>query len=180
MKLETRAFDAQIELRGDDQRTLVGVAVPYGQEARIGPRLVETFTRGAFATTDPAEVVLTVPHPRNNAQLPIGRTVELRDEPDGLHGEWYVPDTRDGNEVLALAAAGVPLGLSVGFIPLPGGDRWSDGGRRVERRAALLDHVAVVRRPAYAGARVAALREAEDLRGLPLLTRVTLAYWRRR
>jgi len=180
MKLETRSFAAQVELRGDDQRTLVGVAVPYGQEARIGPRLVETFTRGAFATTDPAEVVLTVPHPRDDAQLPIGRTTELRDEPDGLHGAWYVPDTRDGNEVLALAAAGVPLGLSVGFVPLPGGSRYSDGGRRVERRAALLDHVAIVRRPAYAGARVAALRDADGTRGLPLLTRVTLAYWQRR
>jgi HK97 family phage prohead protease len=180
MKLETRSFAAEVELRGDDQRTLVGVAVPYGVEARIGPRLVETFTRGAFATTDPAEVVLTVPHPRDAAQLPIGRTVALRDEPDGLHGEWYVPATRDGDEVLALAAAGVPLGLSVGFIPLPGGSRYSDGGRRVERRAALLDHVAVVRRPAYAGARVAALRDADELPGLPLLTRVRLAYWQRR
>jgi uncharacterized protein len=173
MKLETRSFAAEVELRGGDRRTLVGVAVPYGVEARIGPRLVETFTRGAFATTDPAEVVLTVPHPRDT-QLPIGRTTELRDEPDGLHGAWYVPDTRDGNEVLALAAAGVPLGLSVGFIPLPGGSRYSDGGRRVERRAALLDHVAVVRRPAYAGARVAALRDADELRGLPLLTRIAI------
>jgi phage head maturation protease len=74
------------------------------------------------------------------------------------------------------------LGLSVGFIPLPGGSRYSDGGRRVERRAALLDHVAVVRRPAYAGARVAALRDAEadEQRGLPLLARVRLAYWQRR
>jgi phage head maturation protease len=136
MKLETRSFAGQVELRGDDQRTLVGVAVPYDVEARIGPRLVETFARGAFEGTDPAEVVLTVPHPRDNAQLPIGRTLALRDEPDGLHGEWYVPATRDGDEVLALAAAGVPLGLSVGFIPLPGGSRYSDGGRRVERRPA--------------------------------------------
>jgi uncharacterized protein len=174
MKLETRAFTAGLEVRGEDERTLYGVAVPYGQEARIGPRLVETFTRGAFATTDPATVPLTATHPRDGSQLPIGRTTELRDQDDGLHGEWYVPNTQAGNDVLELVRAKVALMLSIGFIPLRGGDRWSDGGRRVERRAALLDHVAVVRAGTYPGARVLGLRDAEIDRSLPLLTRVAL------
>jgi uncharacterized protein len=162
MRLETRAFTADLELRGEDQRTLYGVAVPYGQEARIGPRLVETFTRGAFATTDPAAVPLTATHPRDGSQLPIGRTDELVDQADGLHGAWYVPNTQAGNDVLELVRNQVALMLSIGFIPLPGGDRWTANRTRVERRAALLDHVAVVRAGAYPGARVLGLRSADQ------------------
>jgi HK97 family phage prohead protease len=168
MKLETRAFAADLQLRGEDQRTLFGVAVPWGQEARIGPRLVEWFTRGAFRTTNPAEVALTVTHPRDGGQLPIGRTDELADRDDGLHGAWYVPDTMAGNEVLELVRNRVALMLSIGFIPLPGGDHWTANRTRVERRAALLDHVAVVRAGAYPGARVLGLRSI-DQPATPLL-----------
>ena len=155
--IETRTFEGALEVRGDDGRTLVGVAVPYGQEARIG-RYTEVFTRGAFEGTEVATVALTATHPRDGAELPIGRTVTLDDHPDGLHGAWHVPATTLGDEVLALARDGVPLGLSIGFLPLPGGDHWNPTRTRVERRKALLDHVAVVRSGAYPGARVAAVR----------------------
>jgi hypothetical protein len=50
-----------------------------------------------------------------------------------------------GNEVLALARDGVPLGLSIGFAEVPGGTRWSADRQRVTRIRAALDHVAVVR-----------------------------------
>jgi phage head maturation protease len=55
----------------------------------------------------------------------------------------------------------VPLGLSIGFIPDPTADQWTRDRTRVERRGALLDHIAVVRSPAYPGARVASLRAAQ-------------------
>jgi phage head maturation protease len=77
-----------------------------------------------------------------------------------------------GNEVLTLARDGVPLGLSVGFAEVPGGSRWSPDRSRVTRTRATLDHVAVVRVPAYAGAEVVGVRA--DLRArptsVPLLT----------
>jgi uncharacterized protein len=168
MRVETRAFAADLQLRGEDQRTLYGVAVPWNQEARIG-RFVETFTRGAFKGTDPAEVPLTVTHPTDGSQLPIGRTDELVDQADGLHGAWYVPNTQPGNDVLELVHHRVALMLSVGFIAVPGGDRWTADRTRVERRAALLDHVAVVRMGAYAGAKVLGLRSV-DQPPTPLLT----------
>lgn len=72
----------------------------------------------------------------------------------------------------------MPLGLSVGFLEVPGGNRWSPDRRRVTRTRAALDHVAVVRVPAYVGAEVAGVRSA-DAPKLPLLTRVMLAYRRR-
>jgi HK97 family phage prohead protease len=65
-----------------------------------------------------------------------------------------------GNEVLALARDGVPLGLSIGFEEVRGGSRWSADRQRVTRTRATLDHIAVVRVPAYAGAGVAGVRAA--------------------
>jgi uncharacterized protein len=152
----------------DDGRTLEGTALPYGQEADIreyGRRYVEVFVRGAFTDVDPAAVPLTATHPRSDQALPIGVTVELEDEPARLRGAWRVSDTELGNMVLALAHDRVPLALSVGFVEVPGGSRWNPTRTRVERTRAELDHIAVVRRGAYPGALVTAVRAAH---GLPL------------
>jgi HK97 family phage prohead protease len=162
-ELLLRSYSTSLEVRGDDGRTIVGVAVPYGQEARIGPRLVEVFTRGAFQGTDPAEVPLTATHPRSGDVLPIGVTTDLRDEPDGLHGAWHVSKTALGDDVLELVRDGALSGLSIGFIELPGGNQWSPDRSRVTRTRAALDHVATVRAPAYPSARIAALRAAQTL-----------------
>ncbi len=63
--------------------------------------------------------------------------------------------------MLTLVRDGVPLGLSIGFIP----DRetWNRDKTRVTRLSATLDHVAVVRQPAYPGATIAAVRAAQGL-----------------
>ena len=74
-----------------------------------------------------------------------------------------------GDEVLALAHDAVPLGLSVGFAEVPGGSRWSPDRQRVARTRALLDHVAVVRVPAYAGAGVVGVRESPSRAAPPAL-----------
>jgi HK97 family phage prohead protease len=180
MTIEVRALSFALQLRDDgDGRTLVGPLVPYGQEARIGP-YVETFERGAFQGTEPAMVPLTATHPKDGGTLPIGRAVELREEADAFWGAFHVSDVPLGNEVLALARDGVPLGLSVGFEEVDGGSRWNHTRTRVVRTRALLDHVAVVRSPAYRGARVEAVRAAvEPPPGAPLLTRAAWMMRRR-
>jgi uncharacterized protein len=163
MTLHVRSYTSSLALRdGGDGRTLVGPVLPWGREAKVvdrGRLVTETFQRGALQGTDPARVPLTATHPRDAGTLPIGVTVELRDEADALHGAWRVSDTLLGNEVLALARDGVPLGLSIGFEEVPGGNRWSADRQRVTRTRAQLDHIAVVRVPAYAGAGVAGIRE---------------------
>jgi phage head maturation protease len=83
-------------------------------------------------------------------------TVELEERADAAWGAWRVSDTLLGNEVLA--RDGVPLGLSIGFAEVPGRNRWSADRQRVTRTRAELDHIAVVRVPAYAGAGVVAVR----------------------
>ena len=159
-----REIATGLQVRDDgDGRTLFGPVIPWNVEARVmdrGRLVTETFERGALGATDPARVPLTATHPRDNQTLPIGVTVELRDEADALHGAWRVSKTALGDEVLELARDGVPLGLSVGFVEVPGGSRWSADRRRVTRTRAALDHVAVVRVPAYAGASVAGIRSA--------------------
>jgi HK97 family phage prohead protease len=156
-------YPVELHLRdnGGDGRTLVGPLLPWGREARVldrGRHVVETFERGALVGTDLAKVPLTATHPRDAGTLPIGVTVELEDRADAAWGAWRVSKTALGDEVLALAADGVPLGLSVGFLEVPGGSRWSPDRRRVTRTRAALDHVAVVRVPAYAGAGVVGVR----------------------
>lgn len=155
----TRAYTAELEVR-EDERQIVGVAVPYGVQIRVG-RYLETFRPGAFA--DHPAAPLTATHPRDAGTLPIGVSVELRDEPDGLHGVWKISKTSLGDEVLELVRDGAVTGLSVGFVPVT--DRWSPDRSQVERVRAALDHVAVVRTPAYPDARIAALRAAQGRTG---------------
>jgi phage head maturation protease len=167
MTVLIREVATGLQLRDDgDGRILHGPVIPWGVEARVldrGRLVLEQFERGALADADPARVPLTATHPRDAGTLPIGVTIELRDEPDAMHGAWRVSDTALGNEVLSLAADGVPLGLSIGFNEVAGGSRWSPDRRRVTRTRALLDHIAIVRSPAFVGAGVAGVREAADV-----------------
>jgi HK97 family phage prohead protease len=162
MTLHTRQLTSSLAIRdGGDGRTLVGPLLPWGTEARVvdrGRLVVETFTRGALAGTDPGKVPLCALHPRDAGTLPIGVTVELEERQDAAWGAWHVSKTAVGDEVLELAADGVPLGLSVGFAEVPGGSHWNPERTRVTRTRAALDHVAVVRVPAYAGAGVVGVR----------------------
>lgn len=164
MTIHERQYTSSLALRAEgDGRTLVGPVLPWGVEAKVvdqGRLVTETFERGALAGTDPATIPLTATHPRDAGTLPIGRTLTIEDRVDAAWGEWLVSDTMIGNEVLALARDGVPLGLSVGFAEVPGGSRWSPDRKRVTRTRAELDHIAVVRQPAYLGAGVAGVREA--------------------
>ena len=181
MTLDRVQYPAALHLRdGGDGRTLEGPLLPWGVEARVldrGRLVVEQFERGALADADPARVPLTARHPTDNQQLPIGVTVELEERTDAAYGAWRVSKTALGDEVLALAADGVPLGLSVGFMEVPGGSRWSADRRRVTRTRAALDHVAVVRVPAYEGAGVVGVRSG-DVRPAPapLLTLARLRH----
>jgi HK97 family phage prohead protease len=174
-----RSYTTGLHVRDDgDGRTLVGVAAPYGTPVTIhegGRTYIETFVRGAFAddTTNPGTIPLTARHPGSNDVLPIGRTLALREEPDGLHGEWHVSDTTFGTEVLTLVRDGAISGLSVGFIE--GTDRWSSDKRTVQRVRAHLDHIAVVRVPAYPTARIAFVRAGAS----PLRTPLTALALRR-
>jgi len=130
----TRGFTADLEIR-EDQRQIVGLAVPYGVQIRVG-RYFETFRPGAFADADPAP--LTATHPGSQSELPIGVSVELRDQPDGLHGVWRVSKTELGDEVLELIRDGAVSGCRSASSRSPtGGTRPQpsrEGARRTRSR----------------------------------------------
>ena len=176
MTILIREVATGLQVRDDgDGRILFGPLLPWGVEARVldrGRMVVETFERGALADADPARIPLTAKHPRDNQELPIGVTVELEERADAAWGAWRVSRTALGDEVLELARDGVPLGLSVGFVEVKGGSRWSADRRRVTRTRAQLGHVAVVRVGAYAGAGVIGVRAGggPGNSGVPLAT----------
>jgi uncharacterized protein len=173
MTVLIREVATGLAVRDDgDGRILFGPLIPWGVEARVldrGRLVVETFARGALAGTDPTRVQLTARHPRDNQELPIGVGVELEERDDAAWGAWRVSRTAAGDEVLELARDGVPLGLSIGFMEVAGGSRWSLDRRRVVRTRALVDHVAVVRTPAYVGAGVVGVRSEPEHIARPLL-----------
>jgi uncharacterized protein len=177
MTVLIREVATGLAVRDDgDGRILFGPLIPWGVEARVldrGRMVVETFERGALADADPAKVPLMRTHPRGDpGMLPIGRTVELEERADAAWGAWRVSRTAAGDEVLELARDGVGLGLSIGFAEVAGGSRWSPDRRRVTRTRAALDHVAVVRVGAYAGAGVIGVRAGggSGNSGVPLAT----------
>jgi phage head maturation protease len=163
-ELHVRSVETSLEVLASEGegRTLHGRLLPWGVQARVldrGRLVVEDFERGALAGVSPARVPLTALHPQDHQQLPIGVTLSITERDDAAWGEWLVSKTSIGDEVLALATDGVPLGLSVGFMEVPGGSRWSADRTKVTRTRAALDHIAIVRRGAYVGAEVVGVRE---------------------
>ena len=133
-----------VELRHEG-RTLSGVAVHYGSEARIlGFR--EQFQPGAFGDVSGLDVILNRQHDR---RMPLARTggggLDLLDSAQRLEVRAELPATRDADDVLALIQAGVLRGLSLEFRASK--ERWNGSLRTIEK--AKLFAVGVVDRPAY-------------------------------
>ncbi|HRB04229.1 MAG TPA: HK97 family phage prohead protease [Ilumatobacteraceae bacterium] len=158
---------ADIEIRGSDGRTVYGIAVPFDQPTEINDRYngnyTETFRRGAFARTlterGAAKVKLLAVH--NSQTFPLGRLSSAVEDAAGLLIEARVSATQAGDEALELVRDGALDAFSIGFVPVPTGDRWGKGRTSVERLEVKLHEVSLVRLPPYAGALVAGVRSAE-------------------
>lgn len=141
-----------VELRfNEEDRTVSGIAVPYGQDANIGGVYTERFERGSIKE-DVTDVKLFYGH-----EEPIGKVIEGRDSEHGFEIVAKISDTPRGNEVRTLLKDGVLNKFSVGFVPV---DSERDGST-VIRKAVSLREVSVVPFPAYAGATIQEVREDE-------------------
>jgi HK97 family phage prohead protease len=162
--VQTRTFELELELRDEGNgRTMIGRAVPYGQTADIGGGKTERFVMGAFsrqiASGQLQAVKLHTSHTqRQSGELPIGKTLSLTEQQDGLHGAWELHDTPRGLEALHLMKIGEVTGLSIGFKALPDGTTLGADGAMI-RSVAHLDHIALTTSPAYSGAQVMAVRD---------------------
>jgi HK97 family phage prohead protease len=160
-----RATPADLEVRGSDGRTVVGIAVPWDSPTEIRGEgshpYSEVWKRGSFAKSiserGPERVKTFAKHARG--RLPIGRALLLREDPVGLYSELRISATEAGDEVLELVRDGTLDGLSIGFSPIK--DRWSSQRDMVERLEAALHEISVVDYPAFAGATITGVRDQD-------------------
>jgi HK97 family phage prohead protease len=150
------------------QRTLDVIVMPWETPTVVhhkGRRVHEICSHGAFDTIDRDGGRVKVNRDHDFTK-PLGRAIAFDPQhPEGLWARLRIAKTRDGDEALELAREQV-LDVSAGFGVYENGETWPSA--RVRRlRKCWLDHVAMVSNPAYAGARVLAVR-----RGTPNLDRV--------
>lgn len=150
-----------------DGRTIEGMIAPWDRPTPVMKPVpgMESFKRGAFDRTlneaqKPIPLLL-----HHNEGDPAGKLVAHDNREDGHYATFRLFNTRAGDDALELVREGMLLGLSVGGwgVPARTEERKLVGGRRhIIRSEMRLDHVGLVRVPAYEDARVMALR-AEDL-----------------
>jgi HK97 family phage prohead protease len=145
----TREFQAR--LVDAEERTIVGLAVPYGQEIDLTGNTKERFEAGAIRTIE--NVKLFYGH-----EEPIGKVVEGRDTEEGFEIVAKISDTPRGNEIYTLLQDDVLNRFSVGFYPVK--DR-KEGQTIVREEVSLLE-VSVVPFPAFSGAKITEVRSESE------------------
>ena len=145
-EIETRSLELRLE--NLEERTITGLAVPYGQDANIGGSYIERFAPGAIDSVE--DVKLFYGH-----ETPIGVVVAGRDTDGGYEITAKVSETSLGNDVLTLMRDGALNKFSVGFVPVS----QEQDGSTITRTKVSLKEVSVVPFPAYAGASITEVRE---------------------
>jgi HK97 family phage prohead protease len=165
-----------MELRSvtEAERVIVGVVAPYDETTYLtGDPHGERIRRGAFARSIEHrgdKVALLRNHDR---QRKLGTSRCFREAADGLVGEFVVNVGPPGDELLEECRHGYLDGLSCGFVPIRS-QRGADGA--LEILEAKLGEVSMVALPAYQGAAMLSVRNAENLSELlaPFANRPTV------
>jgi HK97 family phage prohead protease len=141
----------------ESRRLVELIVMPYERPALVphaGRMIEEVCARGAFTWGEATRV-----NRDHRLERTVGAVESFRpDEPDGLGATLRIARTPLGDETLELAAAGC-LDGSAGFRPVEA--RWERGETTARRRRllrAFLAHIALTPEPAYAEARVTAVR----------------------
>lgn len=146
------------------QRTIDMIAVPYNEDAEVvvhGRLITESIDPESFTGVH-GDVTVNRTH---NLESPLGRVMSIHPKDGrGLRTELRISRTRDGDDVLELAADGL-LHPSIGFQVLPGGEEWTVDRRRRKVTRARLVHIAMTGDPAYKGAKVLAVRTNPEVPG---------------
>jgi HK97 family phage prohead protease len=147
--METRDFRGVVDT---DQRTITGLAVPYGQEIAIANNTYERFAPGAIQSIDDVKLFW-------NHEEPIGKVIDGRETDEGFEITAYISETPRGEEILTLLRDGVLNKFSVGFIPVEN----EREGNVVVRTLVTLMETSVVPFPAYSGANISEVREEVEI-----------------
>ncbi len=143
------------------KRIIELVVMPYEIEALVeyqGRMIREVCAAGAFDGIERRANRIRVNRDHDVTRT-VGRAVALHpSREEGLVAEIRIAQTPLGDETLTLADEEI-LDASAGFLPMPGGEKWE--GRNHRRLEKLwLGHIAMTPDPAYADARVLAVRDA--------------------
>lgn len=157
-----REFTAEIS--PGEGRTADVRIVPYGETARVsdgGPAYDEQWMPGVFGHQLSAanRVYANFEHQEGIAGI-VGHGLELREAPDGFHGSFKFHETSDGDKTLMMVREGILDGVSLEAYAVKS-VRTAAGV--VQRVKANLKAVAFCRTPAFAGAKVLALREEPEV-----------------
>lgn len=152
-----------MELRSLDitERTAVGVVAPYDEHTyRVADPGGERIVRGAF-TKSIRQRGDKIPLLRNHDRaLVLGRSRCFEDTPEGLIGTFKIHDGPEGDRMLEDLRTGGLSGFSVGFMKLQTPLN-REGVREI--REGKLEEVSAVGLPAYEGAGLLAVRNAQNL-----------------
>ena len=163
--MNTIDYPLLLEVRADgDGRTLTGLAVPYGQTSHGVPHPGgERFAPGAFKrsldhmTASGRRLKLFRGHDHSAA---VGVAINAQDTEQGVVAAFRIADTEQGNSALTEVREGVLDSMSVGFRAIR--EKVVDGVRVIVEAA--LHEVSLVAFPAYDGARITGLRDADPSR----------------
>ena len=131
------------EIREVLGRQLRGLALPFESETEIAPGSFEKFSRGSVKTT--GEALLSINHDSGRVLAREPDSLRFEERNDGLYLTAELPETSEGNDVLALIRARTYRSLSIEFSALA--ERQVGPLRIID--SALLSGVSVVSRPAY-------------------------------
>lgn len=150
-------FEAAEFAVNKESRTLTGIVLPFGEVSRpaadptTGKAAKYSFAEGTVSLPeDPSDVVLNYGHDGKSLHSQIGVATELSTTPQGVVAKFKVARTPEGDSVLALAEDRVLKSFSAevegDFAP------GKDGVHHAT--ATTLTGVAVVPKPAFAGAHI--------------------------
>ena len=164
-----------------DGRTIDGMIAPWNKSTPVLKPVpgMELFKRGAFdksLSESKRPIPLLV---RHNEAEPAAVLTSHENREDGHYATFRALKTRAGDDALELIREGLYLGLSVGGWAIPAATtiKRAAGGKpqMIERAELRLDHIGLVRTPAYEDAQVLALRSEEFVEWDPVA-----AAWARR
>lgn len=150
---------AVLEVRAAPQERLIEARVmTFEQPINCGP-YHEVFAPDSFKSTlkKRGDRVKLLMH--HDTTRPVGIANGWDVSATDLIGRFKVSRTPEGDSALEMAGDGT-LDVSIGFIPAPGGDQWSQDRGTVRRTAVELHEVSLVALAAYPDARVLAVRSA--------------------
>ncbi|MCC6434429.1 MAG: HK97 family phage prohead protease [Acidimicrobiales bacterium] len=149
-----------------EERHIEGMIAPWDKPTRVTRPIpgYESYKRGAFDRSL-SEAKRPIPLMLRHTEDPAAVMVANDNREDGHYATFKVLRTRAGDDALELVREGLYTGLSVGGWAVPARTtvRRAAGGKQLIERAEMrLDHVALVREPAFDDARVMTLREFDE------------------